>query len=187
MIDEKDLLRRAGQGEQDAFRQLVEAYQAPVYRLALRMCSGDAALAEDAAQEAFLAAWRGLPRFRGDSRLSTWLYRLTTNAAIDCLRREKRHRDTDDLEGVELAERSETQTAVRAALSTLSEEHRQVLLLRYMQELDYSEIAAALAVSEGTVKSRINRAKARLKEILSGGGNLSAAASVKTAGEEGQR
>lgn len=173
MIDEKDLLRRAGQGEQDAFRQLVEAYQAPVYRLALRMCSGDAALAEDAAQEAFLAAWRGLPRFRGDSRLSTWLYRLTTNAAIDCLRREKRHRDTDDLEG--------------AALSTLSEEHRQVLLLRYMQELDYSEIAAALAVSEGTVKSRINRAKARLKEILSGGGNLSAAASVKTAGEEGQR
>lgn len=71
MIDEKDLLRRAGQGEQDAFRQLVEAYQAPVYRLALRKCSGDAALAEDAAQEAFLAAWRGLPRFRGDSRLST--------------------------------------------------------------------------------------------------------------------
>ena len=191
MIDEKDLLRRAEQGEQDAFRQLVEAYQAPVYRLALRMCGGDAA------QEAFLAAWRGLPRFRGDSRLSTWLYRLTTNAAIDCLRREKRHRDTDDLEGVELpdggdtpqelAERSETQTAVRAALSALSEEHRQVLLLRYMQELDYSEIAAALAVSEGTVKSRINRAKARLKEILSGGGNLSAAASVKTAGEEGQR
>lgn len=197
MIDEKDLLRRAGQGEQDAFRQLVEAYQAPVYRLALRMCGGDAALAEDAAQEAFLAAWRGLPRFRGDSRFSTWLYRLTTNAAIDCLRREKRHRDTDDLESVELpdggdtpqelAERSETQTAVRAALSALSEEHRQVLLLRYMQELDYGEIAAALAVSEGTVKSRINRAKARLKEILSGGGNLSAAASVKTAGEEGQR
>ena len=62
-----------------------------------------------------------------------------------------------------------------------------MLLLRYMQELDYSEIAAALAVSEGTVKSRINRAKARLKEILSGSGNLSAAASVKTAGEEGQR
>ena len=94
MIEEKDLIRRAGQGDSDAFRQLVETYQAPVYRLALRMCGGDAALAEDAAQEAFLAAWRGLPRFRGDSRFSTWLYRLTTNAAIDCLRREKRHRDT---------------------------------------------------------------------------------------------
>ena len=69
MIEEKDLIRRAGQGDSDAFRQLVETYQAPVYRLALRMCGGDAALAEDAAQEAFLAAWRGLPRFRGDSRI----------------------------------------------------------------------------------------------------------------------
>ena len=195
MNNEQDILRRAQQGDSEAFRLLVEAYQTQVYRLALRMC-GEAA-ADDVTQEAFLAAWRALPEFRGTCRFSTWLYRLTTNAAIDCLRREKRHRDTDDLEGVELpdsgdtpqelAERSETQTAVRAALSTLSEEHRQVLLLRYMQELDYSEIAAALAVSEGTVKSRINRAKARLKEILSGGGNLSAAASVKTAGEEGQR
>ena len=146
MIEEKDLIRRAGQGDSDAFRQLVETYQAPVYRLALRMCGGDAALAEDAAQEAFLAAWRGLPRFRGDSRFSTWLYRLTTNAAIDCLRREKRHRGTDDLD----------------------------------------EIARALRISEGTVKSRINRAKARLKELLSGG-NLSAAASVKPTGKEGQQ
>lgn len=196
MTDEKDLIRRAGQGDGDAFRQLVEAYQAPVYRLALRMCCGDTALAEDAAQEAFVAAWRGLPRFRGDSRFSTWLYRLSTNAAIDCLRREKRHRDTDDLEDVDLpdggdgpqetAERAETQNAVRRALALLSDEHRQVLLLRYMQELDYGEIAAALQVSEGTVKSRINRAKARLKALLSEGGNLSPAASVKTTGEEGQ-
>lgn len=108
MIEEKDLIRRAGQGDSDAFRQLVETYQAPVYRLALRMCGGDAALAEDAAQEAFLAAWRGLPRFRGDSRFSTWLYRLTTNAAIDCLRREKRHRGTDDLDGVDLPDGGDT-------------------------------------------------------------------------------
>lgn len=182
MIDEKDLLRRAGQGEQDAFRQLVEAYQAPVYRLALRMCGGDAALAEDAAQEAFLAAWRGLPRFRGDSRLSTWLYRLTTNAAIDWLRREKRHRGMDDVTELELpddgpgpqdqAEQAEAQQAVRRALGQLSEEHRQVLLLRYMQELDYAEIAAALEISEGTVKSRISRAKMRLRELLDGSGNL---------------
>ena len=196
MIEEKDLIRRAGQGDSDAFRQLVETYQAPVYRLAPRMCGGDAVLAEDAAQEAFLAAWRGLPRFRGDSRFSTWLYRLTTNAAIDCLRREKRHRDTDDLDGVDLpdggdtpqetAERSETRNAVRAALYRLTDEHREVLLLRYMQELDYGEIARALRISEGTVKSRINRAKARLKELLSGG-NLSTAASVKPTGKEEQQ
>lgn len=182
MIEEKDLIRRAGQGDSDAFRQLVETYQAPVYRLALRMCGGDAALAEDAAQEAFLAAWRGLPRFRGDSRFSTWLYRLTTNAAIDWLRREKRHRGMDDVTELELpddgpspqdqAEQAETQQTVRRALSRLSEEHRQVLLLRYMQELDYAEIAAALEISEGTVKSRISRAKMRLRELLDGSGNL---------------
>lgn len=182
MIEEKDLIRRAGQGDSDAFRQLVETYQAPVYRLALRMCGGDAALAEDAAQEAFLAAWRGLPRFRGDSRFSTWLYRLTTNAAIDWLRREKRHRGMDDVTELELpddgpgpqdqAEQAEAQQAVRRALSRLSEEHRQVLLLRYMQELDYAEIAAALEISEGTVKSRISRAKMRLRELLDGSGNL---------------
>ena len=182
MIEEKDLIRRAGQGDSDAFRQLVETYQAPVYRLALRMCGGDAALAEDAAQEAFLAAWRGLPRFRGDSRFSTWLYRLTTNAAIDWLRREKRHRGMDDVTELELpddgpgpqdqAEQAETQQTVRRALGQLSEEHRQVLLLRYMQELDYAEIAAALEISEGTVKSRISRAKMRLRELLDGSGNL---------------
>lgn len=78
----------------------------------------------------------------------------------------------------ELSERAETQSRVRRALSRLSDEHRQVLLLRYMQELDYGEIAAALEVSEGTVKSRINRAKARLRELLTDTGNLSAAASV---------
>ena len=182
MRDERELIRRAGQGDQEAFRQLVETSQAPAYRLALRMCGGDAALAEDAAQEAFLAAWRGLPRFRGDSRFSTWLYRLTTNAAIDWLRREKRHRGMDDVTELELpddgpgpqdqAEQAEAQQTVRRALSRLSEEHRQVLLLRYMQELDYAEIAAALEISEGTVKSRISRAKMRLRELLDGSGNL---------------
>ena len=95
MRDERELIRRAGQGDQEAFRQLVETYQAPAYRLALRMCGGDAALAEDAAQEAFLAAWRGLPRFRGDSRFSTWLYRLVSNACVDLLRRDGRRRASD--------------------------------------------------------------------------------------------
>ena len=194
MNNEQDILRRAQQGDSEAFRLLVEAYQTQVYRLALRMC-GEAA-ADDVPQEAFLAAWRALPEFRGTCRFSTWLYRLTTNAAIDCLRREKRHRGTDDLDGVELpdggdtpqetAERSETRNAVRAALYRLTDEHREVLLLRYMQELDYGEIARALRISEGTVKSRINRAKARLKELLSGG-NLSTAASVKPTGKEGQQ
>ena len=186
MMEEKDLICRAARGDAEAFRQLVEAYQTPAYRLAARMCGPDSA--EDVTQEAFLAAWRALPEFRGDCRFSTWLYRLVSNAAIDCLRREKKHRDTGDVDDLELpdggpspqeqAERSDTRDAVRRALDRLSPEHRQVLLLRFMQELDYGEIARALNVSEGTVKSRINRAKGRLRELLAPGGNLSAAGFV---------
>ena len=177
MMDEKDLIRRAAQGDAEAFRQLVETYQTPAYRLAARMCGPDSA--EDVTQEAFLAAWRALPEFRGDCRFSTWLYRLVSNAAIDCLRREKKYRDTGDVDDLELpdggpspqeqAEQSDTRTAVRRALDGLSPEHRQVLLLRFMQELDYGEIAQVLDVSEGTVKSRINRAKAKLREVLAAG------------------
>ena len=100
MNNEQDILRRAQQGDSEAFRLLVEAYQTQVYRLALRMC-GEAA-ADDVTQEAFLAAWRALPEFRGTCRFSTWLYRLTTNAAIDWLRREKRHRGMDDVTELEL-------------------------------------------------------------------------------------
>ena len=177
MMEEKDLIYRAARGDAEAFRQLVEAYQTPAYRLAARMCGPDSA--EDVTQEAFLAAWRALPEFRGDCRFSTWLYRLVSNAAIDCLRREKKHRDTGDVDDLELpdggpspqeqAERSDTRDAVRRALDRLSPEHRQVLLLRFMQELDYGEIARALNVSEGTVKSRINRAKSKLREVLAAG------------------
>ena len=78
----------------------------------------------------------------------------------------------DDASRRDHAEQAEAQQAVRRALGQLSEEHRQVLLLRYMQELDYAEIAAALEISEGTVKSRISRAKMRLRELLDGSGNL---------------
>ena len=186
MNNEQDIICRAQKGDSEAFRTLVEGYQTQVYRLAARMCGESAA--DDVTQEAFVAAWRALPSFRGDCRFSTWLYRLTTNAAIDLLRREKRHRNADDITELELsddglspqelAEQGETQEAVRRALGQLSEEHRQVLLLRYMQELDYGEIADALEISEGTVKSRISRAKGRLRELLDGGGNFSAAGAV---------
>lgn len=193
MMEEKDLICRAAQGDADAFRQLVETYQTPAYRLAARMCGPDSA--EDVTQEAFLAAWRALPEFRGDCRFSTWLYRLVSNAAIDCLRREKKHRDTGDVDDLELpdggpspqelAERSDTRDAVRRALDRLSPEHRQVLLLRFMQELDYGEIARALNVSEGTVKSRINRAKSKLREVLAAGNFFDAGLVLPT--EESER
>ena len=89
MKDQENIIARARRGDAGAFEQLVETYRDQVYRIALRMC-GNAADADEAAQEAFLAAWKGLPNFRGDSQFSTWLYQLTTHAAIDLMRREKR-------------------------------------------------------------------------------------------------
>ena len=186
-MNELLLISRARGGDREAFGALVEKYRDNVYRLAYRMC-GNAYDADEAAQEAFVAAWRALPNFRGDAKFSTWLYRLTTNAAIDVMRREKRHKAVGDGEMVDLAddadspqetvERTEQQEAVQKALATLSEEYREVLLLRYMEELDYAEIAEVLQLPSGTVKSRINRAKAALKAALLKSGNIFGGSSV---------
>ena len=175
------LISRARDGDREAFGALVEQYRDNVYRLAYRMC-GNAYDADEVAQEAFVAAWRALPNFRGDAKFSTWLYRLTTNAAIDLMRRENRHRAASEEDIPELAdesdspqqqmERTEQQETVQKALSSLGEDYRQVLLLRYMQELDYAEIAEILHLPVGTVKSRINRAKAQLKTALLKSGNI---------------
>lgn len=181
------LISRARDGDREAFGALVEQYRDNVYRLAYRMC-GNEYDADEAAQEAFVAAWRALPNFRGDAKFSTWLYRLTTNAAIDVMRREKRHQTEGDGEMMEVAddsdspqetvERTEQQEAVQKALATLSDEYREVLLLRYMEELDYAEIAEVLKLPSGTVKSRINRAKAALKTALLKSGNIFGGSSV---------
>lgn len=181
------LISRARTGDREAFGALVEQYRDNVYRLAYRMC-GNEYDADEAAQEAFVAAWRALPNFRGDAKFSTWLYRLTTNAAIDVMRREKRHQTAGDGEMMEVAdntdspqetvERTEQQETVQKALATLSDEYREVLLLRYMEELDYAEIAEVLKLPSGTVKSRINRAKAALKTALLKSGNIFGGSSV---------
>lgn len=187
MKDQENIIARARRGDADAFEQLVIAYRDQVFRLALRMC-GNEADADEAAQEAFLSAWKALPNFRGDSRFSTWLYQLTSHAAIDLLRREKRQIAAEDITEVSVsdpapspqqqAERSETRQAVRDAMGKLSPEYRQIVVLRFLQELSYEEIGAVLKLPPGTVKSRLNRAKAQLKDILSKNGNLFGAASV---------
>ena len=185
----------AADGEgQFAFEQLAVAYEGPVYRLALRMC-GSAEDAREVAQDAFLAAWRGLPAFRGDSRFSSWLYRLTTNAAIDFLRREKHHLGNLPLEEAPerpdpqqpelLTEQREQQEALQRALDQLSLEHRQVLLLRVVQQMSYDEIAQALSLESGTVKSRISRARRQLREILLRQGNFFSDSAVLPNRKEG--
>lgn len=187
MKDQENIIARARRGDADAFEQLVVAYRDQVFRLALRMC-GNEADADEVAQEAFLSAWKALPNFRGDSRFSTWLYQLTSHAAIDLMRRKKRQIAAEDITEVsapdpapgpqQQAEQSETRQAVRDAMAQLSPEYRQIVVLRFLQELSYEEIGAVLKLPPGTVKSRLNRAKAQLKDILSKSGNLFGAGSV---------
>lgn len=188
-----ELARAAAGGDEAAFGELVRLFEKKVYNLALRMC-GSPEDAADAAQEAFLAAWKGLPNFRGEAGFSTWLYRLTSNAAIDHLRRTKRQRgeaSLDDealrLDAVDdtpspqaLAEGEELRAAVLSGLSQLSDDHRQALTLRELQELSYEEIAAVLEIDLGTVKSRISRARSALRKILIKNGNLSGYLPSKT-------
>ena len=192
----EELVRAAAKGNTDAFEQLVRLHENKVYALALRMC-GNPEDANDAAQEAFLSAWRGLPSFRGEAGFATWLYRLTSNAAIDQLRRGKRQRNEASLDDTELtvdvpdsgpgpqeaAEGAELRMAVEAGLRELSEDHRQILVLREYQELSYDEIAETLGVDLGTVKSRISRARRSLRKILLERGNLSGYLPSKQSGK----
>ncbi len=180
----EELARSAAEGNESAFAQLVTMYEKRVYGLALRM-TGNQEDAADVAQEAFLSAWRGLPAFRGDAGFATWLYRLTSNAAIDHLRKNRRQRaetslNDGDLDAVDptpspqdQAESESLREAVRWGMGELSHEHRQVLSLREYQELSYEEIAQELDVDLGTVKSRLSRARSALRKILLKSGNLS--------------
>lgn len=198
MENERELVARAKRGDQEAFGALVEANQGRIYNLTLRM-TGSSEDALDLSQEAFLNAWRGLDKFQGDSSFSTWLYRLASNVCIDFLRREKRRKDIsmtvslDDEEEERQAElpdhrhspereveRRELREDIRRGLMSLSEEHRQVLVMRELSGMSYAEIGAVLRLEEGTVKSRIARARVALRKILVKDGNFSGASSSIT-------
>ena len=191
-MTEQELVALAKQGDQDAFAQLVQANQSKIYSLALRM-TGNPEDGADLAQEAFLKAWRSLPTFQEESSFSTWLYKLTSNLCIDFLRKEKRRKaavttvslddDEEDAPPMEVpdhrftpeteVERRELRAAMSRALHSLSDEHRQILILREVEGLSYTEIAEALELEEGTVKSRIARARISLRNILQKDGNFS--------------
>ena len=197
---EQRLVAAARGGDEGAFEALVRLYEKRVFALAVRMC-GSREDAAEASQEAFLAAWQGLAFFRGESSFSTWLYRLTSNACVDLLRREGRHRaaagpSLDDEEaGLDVpdqtlspqdeAERRELREAIDRGLEALTPEHRQVLVLREMHQLSYDEIADVLSLDVGTVKSRISRARKQLRNFLLKGGNFSPPLSSKGSGKEG--
>ena len=200
MSHEESLLQRAKNGDQAAFGELVTLYEKKVYALALRMCKHPEDAAE-ASQEAFLAAWQGLKFFRGEASFSTWLYRLTSNACVDLLRKEQRHRaaagpSLDDEEVYldvadsapsphDIAEKGELKEQIEAGLRALSPEHREVLVLREIHQLSYDEIAETLSLDSGTVKSRISRGRKQLRNFLLKSGNFSPPGSSKHTGKEG--
>lgn len=189
-MTEQELVARAKAGDDEAFAQLMRANETRIYNLALRM-TGNSEDAMDLAQEAFLNAWRGLKFFKGDSAFSTWVYRLASNACIDHLRRAKRRQDISQPMPVDEEndsqpdipderfqpehelERQELRQAVTNGLQQLSDEHRQVLVMREINGLSYQEIADVLDLEPGTVKSRIARARNSLRKILVDSGNFS--------------
>ena len=191
-MNEKELIARLQARDETAFEELIRLYEKKVYALCARMC-GNAEDAEEAAQDAFLALWRGIDRFRQESSLSTWIYRLASNACIDLMRRKKKGAGSVSLDDEELfvdavdtspqpqetAERRETQRLLQEGLLSLPAEYRSILLLREIEGLSYSEISAALDLELGTVKSRISRGRTLLRNFLSGSGNFFEIASSK--------
>ena len=172
-VSEAALATRAQQGDRDAFGELVRGHYPGVVNVVYRMC-GDVKLAEDSTQETFIRAWQHLDSFRPGTSLRSWLYRIGINAALDVLRREKV--SPAELESVELTDpaaspeveiiQKERSALVQRAILSLSEANRAIIILREYGGLSYQEIAAALDIPAGTVMSRLNYARGRLRELL---------------------
>ena len=192
-VDATDLslVQRVQQGDKGAFDALVLKYQHKVVKLVMRYVRNPAE-AEDVAQEAFIKAYRALPRFRGDSAFYTWLYRIAINTAKNAAASrgrspieyeldrgdgeespevQARMKDTATPEALALTE--EIRSIVNAAIESLPEDLRTAIVLRELEGLSYEEIAVTMACPVGTVRSRIFRAReaidARLKEVFDGG------------------
>ena len=184
-MDEEKLLSKAARGDTAAFEALIEPHMTKVYNIAYRICQ-NADDAADAAQDAFLKAFGNISKFKGGAKFSTWLYRIATNAALDMVKGRGRHgaysldaeisgEDGEVLREIpsdaplpqEEAERAEVRREINAALARLSDPDRSIIVLRDINGMAYRELSEILGCSEGTVKSRLSRARQKLREILS--------------------
>lgn len=188
MVQEQAILQSAQNGDIHAFNRLVLTYQDQVYTVAYRIMQEPAA-ADDITQETFISAFQKLHQFKGGN-FRAWLLRIATNACYDELRRNKRRpaesltpdEDSDEEADIRLAsdayspeqhvQQGELQGAIEDCMGRLSDEHRLVVVMCDVEEYSYEEIAVITHVSAGTVKSRISRARARLRDCLQAKGEL---------------
>ena len=180
------LLKKSMKGDNDAFGELILKYENFVYNTVYHAI-GNREDAFDVSQEVFIKAFRALKNFRGDCKVSTWLYKIAMNASKDYIREKSKRRtislsdwtdeengnrppdiieDSIDAKPEESYERNETRDSVRKAIANLSEDHRTVIVLRDIEGYSYEEIADMLDLEIGTVKSRISRARNAVKENL---------------------
>ena len=188
MFEEEKLIKNIKKGDTDAFDQLVRSFEKKVYNTALRYCKNpDDAF--DISQDVFLRVYRYISDFKGDSSLSTWIYRITVNLCTDYVRKDKTNKtvplyssnDEEEYElqlpddspsPEELYETKEKIDLLRKAIDNLPDDHREIIVLRDINGLQYEEIARVLEINVGTVKSRISRARDKLKSILLQNGNF---------------
>ena len=177
--DEMQLVAASKQGDQDAFTQLVQQHQRRVFNLVFRMLQ-QYEEASEVTQETFLAAWQGLPAFRGDARFSTWLYRIAYNCALKQLEQRKREKALQAfVQAEEIVAHATQQERIDAELETharqalvheylanLPTKYRVVLVLRHLQDMTYEEMAEILTMPIGTIKTHLFRARNLLKERL---------------------
>lgn len=183
-VDERELVERLQRRDEKAFRAFVRLYQRPVYALVYRML-GDEEEARDISQEVFVSVFRAISQFRGDARLSTWLFRIATN---HCHNRQKylgrrqhgkKQSFEETFERADMAvfgerpprpdrevEGRRLEGALQRAMAALDDEHRTLIVLRDVQGLSYEEIQRVTGLAEGTVKSRLHRARVALKEAI---------------------
>lgn len=186
------LLRRAQRGDADAFEQLMT----PLENLIWRVCwhyTGHRETASDCAQEAMLKIWRSLDGYRGDCAFESWVYRIAANCSMDAMRKKKRDKSesieplreagfdpADPEPGTEeKAIAADQHRKLRECIALLPEDQREALVMTQLEGISYEEAASRLDVSEGTVKSRVNRAKAKLKEWMEDSRELSAPGNVQ--------
>ena len=186
---EEQLVERLKRRDETAFNELVRAYEKRVFRLVLRMLGGDRAEAEDVAQDVFIQVFKSIDSFRGESKLSTWMFRVATNHCknrIKYLDRRARGKkgELDELsehgalESASMsssatvarpdqqAEANQIEAIVRAAIAELDEDQRELVILRDVENLSYEEIQQITGLPEGTVKSRLHRARLQLAKAV---------------------